>query len=168
MGIHSNSAIVYAQLISNGKNYGVHPFFVELRDRMTHKRLPGITSGDIGSKIGYNSKENGWMAFNNVRIPRDNMLMKFAKLDREGNFSVEGDLRVLYSIMLVTRVGILYACGYYLSRALTIATRYACVRRQFATIPGQKGIERRIIDYQTQQFKLTIPLAISYAFVLAS
>jgi acyl-CoA oxidase len=60
--------------------------------------------GDIGPKFGYNSKDNGYMILKNVRIPRENLLRKYAEVDREGNFKVKGDLRVLYSIMLFTRV----------------------------------------------------------------
>jgi hypothetical protein len=38
-----------------------------------------------------------------VRIPRRNLLMKFIEVDQEGNFKLRGDLRVLYSVMLVIR-----------------------------------------------------------------
>ena len=48
----SNHAIVMAQLISNGKNYGPHAFVVQVRDLKTHKPLPGITAGDVGPKFG--------------------------------------------------------------------------------------------------------------------
>jgi len=37
--------------------------------------LPGIELGDIGPKIGYNSKDNGYIIFKNVRIPRENMVI---------------------------------------------------------------------------------------------
>jgi acyl-CoA oxidase len=60
---------------------------VQIRSREDHSRLPGITSGDIGTKVGYNSKENGWLAFDHVRTPRENMLMGFAKVTRDGQFS---------------------------------------------------------------------------------
>jgi len=60
--------------------------------------------GDMGPKFGYNSKNNGWATFNNVRIPRRQMLMKYTKVDREGNFSVEGDIRALYSVMMDIRM----------------------------------------------------------------
>lgn len=63
MGLNSNFAIVYAQLIIFGKKFGVQPFLVQLRDRVTHERLAGIESGDLGPKIGYNSKDNGWLSF---------------------------------------------------------------------------------------------------------
>ena len=33
--------------------------------------MPGVKSGDIGPKFGYNGKDNGWMTFDKVRIPND-------------------------------------------------------------------------------------------------
>lgn len=99
-------AAVYAKLIIDGKSHGVHCFFVQTRNPLTWEHVPGVESGDIGPKFGYNSKDNGYMIFKNVRIPRDNMFKRYAEVDKEGNFKVKGDLRVLYSIMLVTRVQI--------------------------------------------------------------
>jgi len=46
-----------------------------------HSPLPGVTLGDIGGKFGsgaYNSMDNGVLQFDHVRIPRDQMLMRFA------------------------------------------------------------------------------------------
>lgn len=40
----------------------------------------GIKIGEIGGKLGMNSTNNGFLAFNNVRIPRMNMLMKNAQV----------------------------------------------------------------------------------------
>ena len=42
--------------------------------------LTGITIGDIGPKFGYNSIDNGFLKFDCVRIPRKNMLMKYAEV----------------------------------------------------------------------------------------
>ena len=41
LGLVANHAIVYAQLVIDGKKYGVQPFMVQLRDMQTHKPLPG-------------------------------------------------------------------------------------------------------------------------------
>lgn len=42
----------------------------------------GIKIGEIGSKLGMNSANNGYLAFNNVRIPRMHMLMKNSKVHK--------------------------------------------------------------------------------------
>ena len=60
MGKMANFGVVYARLISNGKDHGVHPFMVQMRDLQTHEPLPGFEMGDIGPKIGYFSKDNGF------------------------------------------------------------------------------------------------------------
>ncbi len=67
-----------------GKAMGVHPFLVQTRNLQTWEHLPGIEGGDIGPKFGYNTKDNGYMIFKNVRIPRKNMLARFVELDATG------------------------------------------------------------------------------------
>jgi len=45
-----------------------------------HLPLPGITVGDIGMKFGnaaYNTMDNGVLRFDHVRIPRNQMLMRY-------------------------------------------------------------------------------------------
>lgn len=44
--------------------------------------LSGIVVGDIGPKFGFNEVDNGFLKLENVRIPRENMLMKYAKVMR--------------------------------------------------------------------------------------
>ena len=40
----------------------------------------GVKVGDIGPKFGYFGMDNGYLELSNVRIPRDQMLMKYAKV----------------------------------------------------------------------------------------
>ena len=148
LGLYANHAIVYARLRIEDQDYGVQPFLVPIRDYDTHKHLPGIKTGDIGPKLGWGSSDNGWGIFNQVRIPRTNMLSRFSEVDKEGNFQVTGDLRVLYSIMVNIRSSIIYAAGKELIRGLKIAVRYSVCRRQFSTQVGTK-VERKILDYQS-------------------
>lgn len=51
--LHSKMASVFAQLIVNGKNEGVHAILVPLRDQ-NHNLLPGVTVEDNGYKLGLN------------------------------------------------------------------------------------------------------------------
>ena len=46
-------ACVYCNLILEGKNYGPHPFMVQLRSLIDHSLYPGIETGDVGPKLGY-------------------------------------------------------------------------------------------------------------------
>lgn len=52
---------------------------MQLRSLEDHSPLPNIIVGDIGTKMGngaYNSMDNGFLMFDQVRIPRDQMLMR--------------------------------------------------------------------------------------------
>lgn len=44
--------------------------------------MPGIEGGDIGPKIGWNTTENGYMLFNNVRIPKDDLINKYIEVSK--------------------------------------------------------------------------------------
>ena len=78
MGRYANHALVFArlQITEDGEmnDYGVCPFIVQIRDTETHKWMKGIQCGDMGPKLGYIGKDNGWLQMDKVRIPRDNML----------------------------------------------------------------------------------------------
>ena len=50
----ANMAVIWAQLYIDGKCYGVHSYIVPIRDRRTHKLLPGVLIGDCGPKNGHN------------------------------------------------------------------------------------------------------------------
>ncbi|CAH2208771.1 jg26519, partial [Pararge aegeria aegeria] len=80
MGHTANYCVVMAQLYIKGKNYGIQPFMVQIRDEETHMPLPGVKVGEIGPKLGFNTVNNGFLGFDNVRIPRDRMLMKNAQV----------------------------------------------------------------------------------------
>ena len=104
LGRFTTHAAVFARCIVNGDDYGVQPFMVQIRDVETFLRRKGFESGCVGPKIGYTSKDNGWAIFTHVRIPRKNMFMGLASVDKEGNFEITGDMRVLYTIMMNIRL----------------------------------------------------------------
>jgi len=129
LGLFSTHSIVHARLMIDGNFYGVFPFMVQIRDMDTYMPMKGVECGDMGPKIGYNMKNNGWATFNQVRIPRDSMLMKYVKVDRDGTFSLQGDIRALYSTMMSIRVQMLSLNAFTLGKCLNIAIRYSVVRR---------------------------------------
>ena len=61
------------------------------------------------------------------------MLMGLCEVNKEGEFSLIGDPRVLYSVMMYIRMLICKECGNLSMLASQIALRYLAVRRQFAT-----------------------------------
>lgn len=66
------------------------------------------------------------------------MLQRFISVSRTGEFSINGDLRVLYTTMVMIRALIVCNAKLPLMMTLTIALRYSAVRRQFRNISGQK------------------------------
>ena len=85
LGRTANHAVVMAQLYLDGKNYGPHPFVVQVRDMKTHEPLEGVHVGDIGPKFGYNTMDNGFLLFNNVKIPQISMLARYSSVAAETN-----------------------------------------------------------------------------------
>ncbi|XP_037326729.2 peroxisomal acyl-coenzyme A oxidase 1 isoform X1 [Pungitius pungitius] len=162
LGKTSNHAIVLAQLYTQGNCHGLHAFIVPIRDLDTHVPLPGIVVGDIGPKFGFSEVDNGFLKLENVRIPRENMLMKFAKVEADGTYLKPPSAKLTYGTMVFIRSLIVGESARALSKSCTIAIRYSSVRHQSEIRPGDP--EPQILDYQTQQYKLLPLLAMAYAF----
>ncbi|KAG2533113.1 hypothetical protein BBI17_000055 [Phytophthora kernoviae] len=165
----ANFGVVYARLLLHGKDYGVHNFMVQLRDLETHDPMRGVTLGDIGPKIGFNNVDNGYCKFHQVRIPREQMGMRFATVTREGKYLKNSGVpqEVLYFTMLQTRMVFIRSAGINLAKSCVISIRYSAVRQQGydANKPKSKK-ELSVLDYQTQQYRLFPLLAAAYAIVL--
>lgn len=145
-------AAVFAQLIINGKRHGVKTFVTQLRDTKTFRLLPGITIGDIGKKMGRDGIDNGYIQFTYVRVPRAHMLMKHTQVSREGVVTEPPLAQLTYGALLGGRTAMVTDSSNSAKKALTIAVRYAAVRRQFAA-SGAK-VETQIIDYPIHQRRI--------------
>ncbi|KAF9138338.1 fatty-acyl coenzyme A oxidase [Mortierella sp. GBA39] len=155
--------VVFAQLIVRGKRYGTKSFIVQLRDTRTYVLMPGINIGDIGKKMGRDGIDNGWIQFTNVRIPRTNMLMKHTKVSRAGEVKEPPMAQLTYGALIQGRVAMVVDSGNIAKKAVTIAGRYAAVRRQFQSSPHDVQ-ETKLIDYAIHQYRLMPLLAQAYAF----
>lgn len=136
LGIFANHALVFGQLVIGDKNYGAHAFMVPIRDMETHQLLPGCHAGDIGPKIGYTTKDNGFLRLNNVRVPRVNMLQRFTQVRPDGTVVRVGNPKVSYAAMMIMRKLLVWAFTRGAAQALTIAIRYSIVRQQFKNDAG--------------------------------
>lgn len=160
---------VFAQLITNGESHGVHCFVVPLRDEDGND-LPGITTSDCHYKGGLPGVDNGRIMFDNVRIPRDNLLNKYGDVAEDGTYSspIENVNRRFFTMLgtlirgRVTVGGSAAAAG---RVALDIAVRYALQRKQFSA-PDDEG-EVLIMDYLVHQRRLFPLIARSYALQFA-
>lgn len=167
--LHSRMAAVFAQLIVDGENHGVHALLVPLRNE-SNELLPGIKVEDCGSKIGLNGVDNGRIWFDNVSIPRENLLDKYGTIDNNGDYSspIENPSKRFFTMLgalVVGRICVGAASINAAKKALTIATKYALKRRQFAPKDGQK--ETIIMDYPTHQDRLIPRVAHTYAYHFA-
>lgn len=167
LGKTCTHAVVLAQLYSNGKKYGMHPFIVQVRSLKDHSPLPGITVGDIGPKMSFEHIDNGFLMMRNIRIPKENMLSRYSQVLPDGSYVKSGSDKINYFTMIAVRVNMLRGeVLMALMKACTISVRYSAVRRQSELKPG--GREPKILDYQTQQQKLLPLVATCYSINFAA
>ncbi|MDX1396800.1 MAG: acyl-CoA dehydrogenase family protein, partial [Gemmatimonadota bacterium] len=83
---HGRMMTVFAQLETAGERHGVHAFLVPIRDE-SGEPAAGVTIEDCGDKIGLRGVDNGRLSFDQVRIPRDHLLDRFASVSAEGAYS---------------------------------------------------------------------------------
>ena len=165
---HGQAATVFAKLIIEGKDYGVNAFVVPLRDEAGNT-LSGITIEDCGRKMGLNGVDNGIIHFDNVQIPLDEMLNRFATINEHGVFEslISSDNRRFFTMLgtlVGGRIGIPRAGLSAAKSGLTIAIRYADQRLQF----GPEGAtEVPILNYRTHQRRLMPLIANAYALHFA-
>lgn len=158
--------VCFARLIVKGKDYGVKSFVVPLRNVDDWSLKPGVAIGDIGKKMGRDGIDNGWIQFTDVRIPRQFMLMRYSKVDRDGVVTEPPLAQLAYGALIGGRVSMAGDSFYISARFLTIAIRYAAIRRQFSATPGEK--ETVILDYPLHQRRLLPRLAYAYAINAAA
>ncbi|KAJ9639791.1 uncharacterized protein PV06_10877 [Exophiala oligosperma] len=166
LGKVANHAVVMAQLYMGGKNYGPHPFVVQIRDLKTHEPLPNVHVGDIGPKFGYNTMDNGFLLLKNVKIPHINMLARFSRIDPNTNKYIRpSNPSLVYGTLTWVRSNIVLQSGSTLARGVTIATRYCAVRRQFQDrdAPANEPGENQVLNYTMVQVRLLPLLAATYA-----
>jgi acyl-CoA oxidase len=162
--VHGQMATVFAKLIIDGHDYGVNAFIVPLRDTRGNI-LPGITIGDCGYKMGLNGVDNGTISFDNVVIPKENMLDRFASVNGKGEFEspIPSDNRRFFTMLgtlVGGRIGIPRSALAAAKSGLTIAIRYGDQRRQFGP---EGGSEVPILNYRMHQRRLLPHLAKTYA-----
>ena len=167
LGVNATHAIVTARLLTKGQDKGIHNFIVQLRSLNNHVAMKGITVGDIGPKFGYEQMDNGFLKFEHVRIPRDNLLMRYVQVLPDGTYvNAKTSSKHSYGTMVFIRSVLAKFSFEMLSRALTIAIRYSIVRRQTQNRPGQS--ETQLLDYGKQQHTLMTLLSTVYAIFFVS
>ncbi|KAI7559257.1 acyl-CoA oxidase [Hortaea werneckii] len=173
MGRTANHAIVVAHLLvpksphsSDYVDHGPHPLVVQIRDMKTHKPLPGIAVGDIGPKYGYAPMDNGYMLFDHVHVPHSAMLSRYSWIDPNTcTYSKPANPAVVYGSLTAVRASIIMHARLIMARAVTVAVRYTCVRRQFQDRDSKDkdAPELSVLDYPTVQIRILSLLATMFA-----
>ncbi|WP_037494263.1 acyl-CoA dehydrogenase family protein [Solirubrobacter soli] len=161
-------AVVFAQLITGGEVQGVHALLVPIRDD-AGDALPGVRLEDCGAKLGLNGVDNGRIWFDHVRVPRENLLDRYASVAPDGTYSspIENPTKRFFTMLGTLIQGRVSVSGAGISAskvALTIAVRRALERRQFGP-PGEP--EALLMDYRTHQRRLLPAIAKTYALAFA-
>jgi acyl-CoA oxidase len=88
---HAHYCLVFGDLRIRGHDdtFGVHGVLVPIRDLTTHEAMPGVTVEDMGHKMGLNGIDNAKLSFDNVKVPRENLLDRFAQVDADGTYRTE-------------------------------------------------------------------------------
>ncbi|TFB75805.1 acyl-CoA dehydrogenase [Cryobacterium glaciale] len=163
------AAVLFAQLITQGVNHGVHAFYLPIRGT-DGDFLPGIGGEDDGLKGGLNGIDNGRLHFTNVRIPRENLLNRYGDVAEDGTYTspISSPGRRFFTMLgtlVQGRVSLDGAATAASALALTIAITYGSQRRQFTA--GSDTDEEVILDYQRHQRRLFPRLATTYAQTFA-
>ncbi|KAI3818408.1 hypothetical protein L1987_12214 [Smallanthus sonchifolius] len=162
---HATHTVVFSQLEINGVNQGVHAFIAQIRDE-NGNICPNIRIADCGHKIGLNGVDNGRIWFDNLRIPRENLLNSVADVSPDGQYLsaikdpdqrfaaflaplTSGRVTIAASAMNTTKVG------------LAIAISYSLSRRAFSITPNEPEV--LLLDYPSHQRRLLPLLAKTFA-----
>ena len=85
------------------------------------------------------------------------MLMKHSKVHRDGKYIEPPLAQLAFGALIGGRVAMVSDSGNISKKALTIAIRYASIRRQFGGSAGEP--ETKILDYSIHQHRLMPLLA---------
>eukprot|EP01133_Synstelium_polycarpum_P003600 gene3600-4124_t len=156
-------AVVFAQLKMGERNEGVHAFILRLRDE-SGNIVPNIRIADCGHKMALNGVDNGRIMFDDLRVPRDQLLSRFGGVNKAGIYSSPINpaiKRFAHNIGALVFGRYVIALGAVSFTAVSVLTalRYAYSRRQF----GEDGNERQLISYAAHQRRLLPHLATNYA-----
>ncbi|KAM9981497.1 hypothetical protein ACTFIY_003793 [Dictyostelium cf. discoideum] len=130
----NNCIIIIGIIIIDGTNYGIHALIVPLRCPKSGTIMKGITIKDCGHKLGLNGIDNGQIRFDQVRIPRENLLNKYSDVSEDGVYKSQFNTPIknfaaIMTPFIVGRMATTRGCSGAVKTSLSIAIDYS----QFTT-----------------------------------
>ena len=149
-------AAVFAQLIVGGEERGVHALLVPLRDERRRAARRASGSRTAAPSSGLDGVDNGRLWFDHVRVPRENLLDRYATVSRGGRLppDIESPTKRFFSMLGTLIQGRVSVCGAAINAskvALAIAVRHA---RRAASSARPDGEEVTLMTYRTHQRRL--------------
>jgi len=155
---NATHGVLFAQLIIDGKEYGIHPFIVQLRGRNGVNK-PGVTTTDLGPKMGLDGVDNGIIHFDHVFVPYDALLDHYCEINHEGQYIGRNGNRDSMSILYKLMVNFIFGRKYI---TMACTTGMAMISTLFYVYPPQ------CLSKKGWEFHLTNLLAEAFAFKYAS
>lgn len=161
---HGRMATVFTRLLVDEEDHGVHAVLVPIRNE-ADEPMPGVRIADRGLKLGLNGVDNGQIWFDQVKVPVENLLDRFATITEDGRYEspIPSSGRRFFTMLgtlVAGRVSIAAASVSAARKGLVVAIRYTSRRRQF----GVSGApETPVLQYLTVQRTLLPALARTYA-----
>jgi acyl-CoA oxidase len=167
--IHAHYSVVFARLIKDNIDEGIHGFLVPIRDNNLVTK-ENVTIWDMGYKIGLNGIDNAALWFNNVEVDKDSLLDTTSQINSDNEFQseiVDNSKRKrkrfikLADQLLSGRVCIASMCLGSTKVTLNTTIKYAHSR---LTV-GEKGLsDTPIMNYQLQINEIMPLIAKTYAY----
>ena len=157
---HGEMMVVFAQLkmSPDAESMGVHAFMVPIRDKAGNT-LPGVTIEDCGHKTGLNGVDNGYLSFKDVKVPKDEMLDRFAQIDVNGNYQSEIKKK---SQRFFKMIGTLVTGRIFVSMVSLSGAKNA-LASSISHAESRKVFGETLLDKQATQSRLLPHLANAYA-----
>ncbi|XP_044728061.1 peroxisomal acyl-coenzyme A oxidase 3-like [Chrysoperla carnea] len=169
LGKTATHACVYARLITpDNEDHGLNAFIVPVRNPNSMLPNRGIIIGDLGEKIGLRGLDNGFMLFQNYRIPREYLLNKINDVTPSGEYIYHTEntnsSNEIFSVLMGGRANVAYLSVVYLTQSIVTAIRYCAVRKQNGSNDNEDEIP--VIEYPTTQIRLLPHLASCYVLTV--